>query len=984
MPDTHILAQEGVRIRCSDRPASEAAHRSHARALCQWVVGTLFMVGTAWGWTGMGASPAGDLFAEPIRQEGSIWTWRGPLGQAGRELNEPIHVVPPSQAHTIWFRWTAPASGWMGILTDLGLPEPNPQIYQEGDMMPRDPLGGAVVYRAAESFRDLRRLAAPDRSRTLSGATQFEAQAGETYLIAFDGSGLGVGLDSALSLFPVASGKPPQDDVASALPLPPNPPVAYVSLAGATMEAGEPGFGTWSEPLMLLSSWGLGRWGLASEAARGGSSVWYRWTAPAAGRFVAESWFPNAMPLMAVYRGTVPGITTPSWDQLERVAAVTNGIGWMRTEPPPSPWEPGATAVFMEASSRIQVAADAHAGETFWIQVDQVLPATDVWDIGYPLRLGGTNAMGILRIDSARASFDDFANPLVAATHREQWVDAPVASLEPGERPLPGSNQGSLWWQWTAVENSWAEVEGAADAFTGDRLTDLIPVPLAFLPGDSSGRAQFRADAGVTYRFRTVRNPEFRTHFRIATENPHNRIENAAELREDAMQVRLPPGFGTQDPGEPEPEWSNDSFLWVRWTLPRPGRYEFQYFSGLNRIRFYRSGTAGELQEMKSSGMIVDVIDSESLYLALEMSRRIGPDGDFLRLAPSSPNDRFDHPIGVRLSAGGMNFPLDCQFLATAEAGEPAHGGIPARASIWYDLVIPSAGRWDLRIKGPDQPRAAVYQGDDLLQLKPRGEYRILHQAGWLPEVLTFEAEAGERLRVAIEPGVLTGPILFPTPQARFQIVRAKKNELPESAYAISRSPIPESTQGGTVSASESVPEGMATWSSTWFHATVPADSPARVRLTPDGTSGRKWSPRIRVFGGEDPSHLEWIAQGATVAAPRPVVVRVNPGSARTIWIQVLAEADLPESFHLELAPGDVPASGTSPFLTPETSGQAVWVQSADECSAQVEWSPDLREWTLLGDVGVSTVPTLVQLPGNHGDTTRFVRTRTIPALSPD
>jgi len=932
--------------------------------------------------TGVAAIP-GDRFAAAIEVSGPVWTWQGILSAAGREADEPVHVVPPSSSHTVWFRWTAPADGILGLLVENGSPWSDVQSREYSNMQARPAGMGAVVYRTTGGLRGLELLAGPDRSRRFAGATEVAVQSGMTYHVVLDGGDLdsqAIGLHAFLR----PPGAPAHDRFASAEPLLAEFPDVYTSLAGAGVEEGEPEFGRWDEPVRGPCGGGFGICTFTWEERRGGQSVWYRWTPPSTGRFVAEAWMPNSAPLLAVYRGAGP---EPAWSDLEPLAAATNGFHRLNTLPPQHPDAPPRTQSFLEESIRVQCVFDAREGDDLWIQLDQLAPVgapPESFD-EHPMRLTGTNAMGRLRFWKPAPSLDQFAHPQPIVVHREHQVAVSVASLEPGEPPMPGGATGSLWWQWTATETGTVEVQSPlpCDAFVGDAIARLEAVPLEVRSTRVLFLARFRATAGVTYRFRTARTAGGHTGILLATECPHNRIEGAAEVPSDGQTVTLLPGIGSVEPGEPTPRYSLSGMLWCRWNPPRRGIFEFRSLGIFDRMHFFQRTRLGDLQAISSAERWVDVRNLDTVWIALENIQRIQPESVFFGVLPFEPNDDFASAIPVPLSASSLPAWSVATFRASAEPGEPAHGGRPAQASVWYALEVPNSGFWELHLQAASQCRAAVYEGSELTALRPRGAW-VRDDATPEPavSVLQFEAAAGERLWLALDLQGLPTPAESPL-QALFRVIRSVPNDLPAGAIALPADPLRGTTRG-LAFGDEPLPEWGPVGSSIWYRAEQPADAPAWVRLTPGGQSPEGWNPQIRVFHREEFPAWDLIGQSAITTGRGPVIAILEPGRrSSTLWIQVLAPPGPAVDFSLEVLAGALPMAPMPDQRQLRVGANTIWVRGIPTWAARLERSTNLMQWSPAGDFVLREQDIGIRIPDAASGVPWFYRTRSLPSSAP-
>ena len=234
--------------------------------------------------------PSNDAFAdrEPL----------GPLGNrtisstcATAEIGEPGHGVPPFDYRprtSIWFEWTAPASGL------LVLDHRQSSFY------------GVMAVYTGESPEKLILEARNDPDDWQYGDDRVfvRVDAGTNYKIALDGYKGTSGTVNLVSTFTPGSGSSPGDPVFG----PDNDNVAQAaslgsilewdvrgSTVGATAQSGEPEHATW---------YGGGPFG----------SIWYRWTAPVNGVLTLRS---SNYHDVAVYTGdsvaTLERASSPEW-----------------------------------------------------------------------------------------------------------------------------------------------------------------------------------------------------------------------------------------------------------------------------------------------------------------------------------------------------------------------------------------------------------------------------------------------------------------------------------------------------------------------------------------------------------------------------------------------------------------------------------------------------------------------------------------------
>jgi subtilisin family serine protease/outer membrane protein assembly factor BamB len=217
--------------------------------------------------------PFNDRFADRPRLAGDNLRLRASNLGATAELGEPAHagVAPTS---SVWWEWSPASSGAVTIDTSGSEQDTVLAVYTNGTASP--PASPADLVLVAANDND------PDGVQPTSRLT-FAATAGVTYQIAIS---TGVGT-SGLILLNVNT-RPGNDQFSGAAR------VEGVSArtggynANCTLESGEPRI--------------LGH--------TGGNSLWYRWTAPRAGRFQVSAISPEFDPVLAVYTGSAVNALT--------------------------------------------------------------------------------------------------------------------------------------------------------------------------------------------------------------------------------------------------------------------------------------------------------------------------------------------------------------------------------------------------------------------------------------------------------------------------------------------------------------------------------------------------------------------------------------------------------------------------------------------------------------------------------------------------
>ena len=91
-------------------------------------------------------------------------------------------------------------------------------------------------------------------------------------------------------------------------------------------------------------------------------------------------------------------------------------------------------------------------------------------------------------------------------------------------------------------------------------------------------------------------------------------------------------------------------------------------------------------------------------------------------------------------------------YLATLEAGEPAHAGGVGGRSVWFTFTAPSSGEFSISTQGALDTLLAVYRGNRVDQLALVAENDDAQ--GGLTSQAQFRATANETLAVAVDAGI--------------------------------------------------------------------------------------------------------------------------------------------------------------------------------------------------------------------------------------
>lgn len=241
--------------------------------------------------------PANDSFASALvlsGMEGFIATHN--VG-ATKEPGEPNHATNAGSA-SIWFRWTAPATGptrfyTLNSLTSLA-----------------GPLDTLLGIYTGEQVDALTQVAANDNSGTsVRSLVQFTATAGITYHIAVDAKAAPTNHGEILLTW--VNGVPTNNNFSTATHLTGNCGRVQGHNTSATKEAGEP----------------------TITGNAGGSSIWYSWTAPTDGEAMfTTAGSPFLDTLLAVYRGGAVNSLSVEAENDDVIGGYLDDLGYSRVE----------------------------------------------------------------------------------------------------------------------------------------------------------------------------------------------------------------------------------------------------------------------------------------------------------------------------------------------------------------------------------------------------------------------------------------------------------------------------------------------------------------------------------------------------------------------------------------------------------------------------------------------------------------------------
>jgi hypothetical protein len=376
------------------------------------------------------AAPANDDFAAATQLDSGLPAFGSALTKlATKQAGEPDHAGDPG-GHSVWFSWTARDDGQVVVQTCT-------------HEWPLDTVLGVYT---GSNLSGLTPVASNDDGqpgrgcRSTDSLVGFSAEAGTTYMIAVDGKGGGTG---GFQL--IIEGAARNDDFAAALPLGGRLPVTWGGLSNrfATKQAGEPDH----------------------AGAAGGSSVWFKWSAPRDGTVSVDTCESAFDTLLAVYSGGALAGLTP-------VQSNDNGSGSCA---------PGSSLDF-----------EATAGTTYRIAVDGK---------------GGAQGPFELHLEEQPANDDFEAATVIPGRPGWYWPGSTLLATKQAAEPDHQGDGGghSVWFSWTP-HKSWeieldvcsAKLDPLIGVYTGAALGSLTPV------ATSDGGSGDCSDGGRSVGFTTV------------------------------------------------------------------------------------------------------------------------------------------------------------------------------------------------------------------------------------------------------------------------------------------------------------------------------------------------------------------------------------------------------------------------------------------------------------------------------------------------
>lgn len=689
-----------------------------------------------------GASPAqtppNDNLASAQILTGQSGRVTGSNVNATLEPMEPVHPLNPG-GRSIWYQWTASVAGSVRFDT----------VGTTFDTL-------LAIY--TNSPGGLRLIGGVDNPNTgfldQSGGyleSRINLQTvtiGRTYYLQVDGYNAGTGAASGpvvLNWNQIVNA-PANDDFGSAVVLTGNQGGVSGRNHNATKENNEPNH----------------------AGSLGGRSVWFRWTAPAAGDVVFDTFGSTFDTVLAVYTGnSMNGLVSVGAND-DAVVLDLDNDGTNDT-----PFIPASRLTFRATS-----------GTTYRIAVD-----------GH--NAGAGAAVGSVSLHyyfaAAAPSNDAFASATMLSGPRGHFAGGNLgATREPGEPAHSISAGGrSVWFQWTAPASGQVtfdtfglHFDSVLAIYTGTTPGSLVPVVANddVVPGIIQlSRASFAAEAGTTYRLavdgfsNSVANGTadfnpFSLNWELAVAAPTNDVfARARVLDGNAGTLVTDNSNAVFEALEPLHGPIGGKSLWFRWTAPGDRMVSFDTTGSAfdTLLSVYTGPSLGFLSLVSANDDDGSNLTSRVSFPATNgLTYWIAVDGynpgngrgaahGVVQLAWSAqggppPNDHLTNAFlltGLRGTTNGFSWD------ATVEPDEPDRGVIGPAASSWYRWTAPVDGWFTFHTRGGTLDTVlGVYAGPDFASFTEIAANDNLDNiTPVLQSEVTFRANAGTTYAIAVD-----------------------------------------------------------------------------------------------------------------------------------------------------------------------------------------------------------------------------------------
>jgi hypothetical protein len=769
----------------------------------------------------IGLPPVNDRFVAATRVSAAAAIVTGSTTRAGRETDEPAHAGRAA-ARSIWYRWTAPVTASVRISTCGSAFDTTLAVYTGSDVAALNPVA---------SNDDSTRCGTGAKTSSVS----FAAVAGTDYAIAVDGTASG-----ALRLI---VNPPANDDFEDAAVLTGAAASATSTTLAATAQPGEP-----------------------SHYFIANGSVWWAWTAPAAGTYAVSTCGSTNDTQLAVYRGT--SLTALTLVGSNDSAPCTGG---------------GARVTFT-----------ATAGTQYRFAVDQ-LSSTPRGSV-------------VLTLNAPTNDLFSAPTPLTGTNTTATGTNV-GASVKAGEPTHAGNVGGaSVWFTWTAPSSGLERVSTCGASFdtllavyTGSSLGALTGTASNDDGCGSAGTLTFTAIAGTTYRVAVDGKNGATGTFTLALERvtpANDAFASATALAGAAPTASQTTGGATAESGEPAHAGvAAARSVWFRWTAPANATMQIDTCGSDydTRLAVYTGTALGALTAVASdddgAGCAASTAQSRVAFAAVAgREYRIAVDGAatgqlVLRVNRPANDDRADALPAASISAGST-------VGATRETFDTA------AATVWYRWTAPADGPVGVATTCPGAAATAlqVYdQGAFVRRLNATG----CDVSGSTKVRGTFTATAGNVY-------LITVGLTLDGPGGAFVLrvgVPANDDLADATVLAGTRADV----SATNVAASAETGEPLAGGGSVWYAWTAPASGPVTV-----DTCGSAIDTLLGVYTGTTVDALTSLAlNDDPCSTASRVTFNAAQGTRYLIAVDGKAGAQGAIALHLDAAVDSTPPDTT-------------------------------------------------------------------------
>jgi hypothetical protein len=700
-------------------------------------------------------SPRNDNFTNSIQITGKRARVRGTTAGATIEAGDAAYLG----RHSVWYSWRPTREGAFQFRLIDDSWRAIGSVFTGNDLSQLTELGQFYA----------------------GGSNTVFCEVGKTYHIRIATQG-----DSLADFRLVIRGveRPPNDDFADAQMMSGAPASVSGTTAHATIEEG---------------------------GTRFGNAVWYAWTAPAAGLYLASTTDGNGY--ISVFTGTTLSNLV---SRGQTIYGLTNGSAFY-----------------------------AGASETYFLAV--------TWQSALP-------QFTLTIQEHQPPENDNFAQRILIPAGTSSATGSCIgATFEIGESPFTFfyGPSNSVWWSWIAPSSGVYRAEAfvpyppprissggfplaarpgigeVVSVYSGDALVALTSEnDTSFYPGTT-----WRAEAGVEYQIKVSGGAALFT-LDISFEPPpaNDLFANAIWIDEMTQLRGTTTGAGLE-PGEPPHDgsvmWSRAS-VWYRWLAPRDDLFVVdtqarvniftgETLSGLTRVsnaaRIFRA-TAGTMYSFA-------VLDSQSFVL---------------RVRDAAPPANDDFAQRQLLSGLSIDFTANLHD-ASVEPQEPNDfsSGTPT-ATVWYSWTPPVSGNYLLRATNISFLGLRIYTGESLTNL-----HLARYNHGYA--AIDFQAMAGTTYHFSIDRQSVTWLEQFAM-ELRYRAAPPNDDFANRILLSGTNVSIVASNVGATVEPGEPDHSLSPGRQSVWFSWTAPATGRASFEISADV------SLVLALYGGVDVTNL--------------------------------------------------------------------------------------------------------------------------------